>query len=325
MRAMIEDNDSTATVYQSRNPGNREILRSFDFLNFFFQRKFLRKRIPLLTSFKITYRCNLTCAGCPFHRKAREKNSHMSWRTAITTLQRVKATGCPIIVFEGGEPFIWKDGLHDFHALVRYAKELFRCVAVTTNGTFPLNAPADVLWVSLDGTRHIHNRLRNNSFDRVLDNLVTTRHPNILVHLTLNKENWHDLNRIAGILQTIPSIRGMTVQLFYPYNQGEKPLALSRDERAAALENVIQLKRRGYPILNSASRLRAMIGNTWTCHDDILVNVNPDGSILTGCYVKNRGPVNCAECGFTPVAEASGAVDFIPGSLYAGWRIFAGY
>jgi MoaA/NifB/PqqE/SkfB family radical SAM enzyme len=320
MDSMIEDKDSTVTTYPSR-----KILRSCDFLDFFFQRKVLRKRIPLLASFKVTYRCNLTCGACPYHRKAREENSHMSWETAITALQRIKKTGCRIVVFEGGEPFVWKDGTHDFHELVGYAKELFRCVAVTTNGTFPLNVPVDVLWVSLDGSKHIHDKLRSNSFDRVLNNLVTTPHPNILVHLTLNKENWHDLNQMADTLRTIPSIKGITVQLFYPYSQGEEPLALSRQERAAALENVIQLKRRGYPILNSVSRLKAMIENTWICHDDILVNANPDGSISTGCYVKSRGPVHCAECGFTPVAEASGAVDLLPGSLYAGWRIFVGH
>lgn len=325
MGSMITDKDSSATIEPSSKHGTRKILRSCDFLDFFFRRKVLRKRIPLLASFKVTYRCNLACAACPYHRKAREENSHMGWETAITTLQRIRKTGCRIVVFEGGEPCVWKDGPRDLHDLVVYAKKLFRCVAVTTNGTFSLDVPADVLWVSLDGTKHIHDKLRSNSFDRVLNNLLTTRHPNILVHLTLNKENWNNLNHMADTLRTIPSIKGMTVQLFYPYGQGEEPLALSRQERAAALENVIQLKRRGYPILNSVSRLKAMAGNTWTCHDDILINVNPDGSVSTGCYVKNRGSVHCMECGFTPVAEASGAIDLVPESLYAGWRIFAGF
>jgi hypothetical protein len=112
----------------------------------------------------------------------------------------------------------------------------------------------------------------------------------------------------------------MTVQLFYPYNQGEQSLALSFHERKAALEKVIRLKKSGYPILNSISRLRAMIENTWVCHDDVLINAEPDGTITPGCYVKNRGEVKCRDCGFTPIAEASGALDFIPGAIFAGWR-----
>ena len=78
----------------------------------------------------------------------------------------------------------------------------------------------------------------------------------------------------------------------------------------------------GMPVLNSTGRLKAMIDNTWKCHDGILINVDPDASITSGCYVKNRGKVYCKDCGFTPVAEASGALDLRPGSLFAGWKIF---
>jgi len=78
----------------------------------------------------------------------------------------------------------------------------------------------------------------------------------------------------------------------------------------------------GYPILNSSARLKAMMDHQWTCHDNILINVDPDGTVTHGCYVKNRGSVDCRACGFTPIAEASGALDFLPGSLYAGWRLF---
>ncbi|MBE9546037.1 MAG: radical SAM protein [Proteobacteria bacterium] len=293
-----------------------------DFFTFFFQRKILQKTIPLLASFKLTYRCNLRCNGCPFHLRADEGNSHMSRETAIRALQELKKLGTCIVVFEGGEPFLWKDGTYTFNDLVRHAKKQFPRVAVTTNGTFPLDSPVDVLWVSLDGIKETHDRLRSRSFNRIWTNLKTAKHRKILIHYTMNKENRHDLNDLAEELRHVPAVRGITVQFFYPYGQGEDALALSPTERRAAVENVIRLKRQGYPILNSESRLRAMIENKWTCHDDILINVDPDGSITTGCYVRNRGEVYCKECGFTPVAEASGAIDLLPGSLLAGWNIF---
>jgi hypothetical protein len=88
------------------------------------------------------------------------------------------------------------------------------------------------------------------------------------------------------------------------------------------LEEVMALKKEGFPILNSTSRLKALINNDWRCHDDILINVDPDGTIMRGCYVKNRGRIHCESCGFSPVSEASGAIDLIPGSIMAGWRIF---
>lgn len=291
-------------------------------LAFYFRRKILRQRIPLLANVKLTYRCNLKCRACPFHHRAMEPDSHMSWEMAMNALGALRMSGCKLVVFEGGEPLLWRDGPHDFGELAAYAKKSFLRVAVTTNGTFPLDVPTDIVWVSLDGLKPTHDRLRSNSFDAVRINLQATSHPKVLVHFTVNRENWRDLDDLAEELKGIPSVRGMTVQLFYPYGQDEEPLALDASERRAALEKIIQLKRRGYPILNSVGRLKAMIGNTWKCQDDILINVDPNGQLTKGCYVKSRGQVSCPDCGFTPVAEASGALHFIPGSLLAGWRIF---
>jgi hypothetical protein len=123
-------------------------------------------------------------------------------------------------------------------------------------------------------------------------------------------------------VRDLPTVRGMTVQFFYPYNQGEDDLALLPEERHAVIRKLLELKKKGFPILNSAGRLRAMLNNDWRCHDDLLINVDPDGTITQGCYVKNRGEIHCEACGFTPVAEASGALDLIPGSLWAGWKLF---
>ena len=293
-----------------------------DLFDFYFQTKVRGKKIPLLACFKLAFKCNLKCKACPFHQRAKESGSHMSWDRAIRVLQELKKSGCRIVVFEGGEPFMWEDGSHDLNELVLYAKKHFLCVAVTTNGTFPLDIPADVLWVSLDGLKKTHDRLRSESFDTVWANLKTATHPKILVHFTINKENWFELDKLLERLKEVPAVRGITVQLFYPYGQGEEPLALSSSERRAALEKAVQLKRLGYPVLNSESRLKAMIDNKWRCRDYILINVDPSGEITTGCYAKSRGEVRCKDCGFTPVAEASGALDLVPGSIVAGWRTY---
>jgi len=246
----------------------------------------------------------------------------MSWPLARTSLDLLKRAGALIVVFEGGEPLLWRDGRYDVHDLIDCAKRLFPRVAVTTNGTLPLDVPADVLWVSLDGLKEAHDRLRSGSFDRVWSNLRASRHRRLFVHFTINRENQHDIRPLLKQLQDIRAFRGMTVQLFYPYGQGEAPLALSDVERKEVLEEVIGMKKQGLPILNSSGRLRAMIRNDWRCHDDILINVDPDGAITRGCYVKSRGRINCRECGFSPVSEASGALDLLPGSLRAGWSIF---
>lgn len=293
-----------------------------DLSRFFWQRKILGRKIPLLASFKVTYRCNLACRACPFHLRAGDEAPFMSRDMAIDALDTLRRFGTRLVVFEGGEPLLWRDGAYRLHDLVRYARQRFLRVAVTTNGTLLLDVPAHTLWVSLDGMKETHDDLRNHSFDRICSNLKTTKHPRVFIHCTLNRRNWRDLEALAQWVRQMPNIKGMTVQFFYPYHQGEDDLALSQDERFEAIKKLLELKKRGSPIMNSAGRLQAMGNNHWRCHDDILINVDPDGSITKGCYVKNRGAINCGACGFTPVAEASGALDCIPGSLFAGWKLF---
>lgn len=299
----------------------RRTSRCLDLLNFYGRRIIFGQKIPLLASFKLTYRCNLRCRACPFYLRAQEDNAQITWAQAIAALNTLKRRGTRIVVFEGGEPLLWQDGPQGFKELVIYAKKLFATVAVTTNGTLPLDVPTDILWVSLDGLPETHDQLRSNSFDRIWHNLKTATHPRIFVHFTMNRENWRDLEGLLEMLKEVPVVRGATVQLFYPYGRGEAPLALAPGERRAAVENALRLKEE-YPLLNSRRSLAAMIENKWRCHDDILINVDPDGHVTQGCYVKDRGRISCPDCGFTPVAEASGAIDLSPGSLVAGARIF---
>lgn len=293
-----------------------------DLARFLVATKLLRRREPLLASVKLTYRCNLACQACPFHQRAHAENTHLTWDMARHSLDELHRMGCRIVIFEGGEPLLWKDGPHDFAQLAAYARERFLCVGATTNGTLPLIPATDVLWVSIDGGKDTHDRLRSDSYDRVLRNLHATVHPKVFIHYTLNRENWRDFPATVRQIAPLPSVKGITVQLFYPYDQGEAALALDQSERHQAINTVLDLKRRGYPILNSTRSLEAMIENTWHCHAWLLANVDPDGTVSTGCYVNGRGDVRCDQCGFTPVAEASGAFDLKPGSLLAGWRIF---
>lgn len=289
---------------------------------FMIERKILGRKPPLLASFKITYRCNLACGACPFHLRSDEHTIAMSRDAAIKALENLRRLGTRIVVFEGGEPMMWRDGSYRFHDLVAFARKLFLRVAITTNGTFPLDVPSDIIWVSLDGLKETHDALRSNSYDRVWSNIIHAGHPRVYIHCTLNRSNRRDIEALAKLVKQTPTLKGMTVQFFYPYHQGEEDLALSPEERREAIEQLLHLKKSGLPILNSAGRLKAMMNNTWQCHDDILINVDPDGSITKGCYVKSRGNINCAACGFTPVAEASGALDWIPDSMIAGWRLF---
>jgi MoaA/NifB/PqqE/SkfB family radical SAM enzyme len=283
----------------------------------------LRRKIPLLASFKVSYRCNLRCNGCPYHQRAHRPGAHIRWEQAVEALNELERLGCRFVIFEGGEPLLWSDGRHDFSDLAEKARTMFTKVGVTTNGTVSLDVPTDLLWVSLDGARDQHNRRRDGSFDRALHNIRVSRHRRIYIHYTVNRENIDDIPVLAQTLGGEQNIRGITFQFFYPYAQGELDLALSQSERRRAVQTILELKRSGVlPVLNSPASLKRMVDNTWRCRPWMLANVDPDGSLWTGCYLQERGEIRCQYCGFTPVAEASLALALHPGALYAGWRIF---
>jgi len=88
------------------------------------------------------------------------------------------------------------------------------------------------------------------------------------------------------------------------------------------LEQLIELKKQGYPLLDSLPVLEALKKNTWKCHDWLIADVEPDGTINYGCYLKNRSEVDCSKCGFAAHAELSLAYEGDLRAINAGRLVF---
>lgn len=282
-----------------------------------FRCHFLERSTPLLASYKLTYRCNLRCQQCPF---IELDAPDPTFEQAVATLDRLYQRGSRMVIFEGGEPLLWRDGDYRVHDLVSYARRKYFSVGMTTNGTLPLDVPTDVLWVSIDGFAETHNRLRGASvFENIRANISTSRHPRLYAHVTANAVNAGEIPDLLKYLD--PLFKGITLQFYYPYNQRDE-LFLEFDQRADLLDKVIGLKRSGIKILNSIPALRALKANTWTCRDWLMDNANPDGTLNHGCYLKGRADIDCARCGFSPHTEVSLAFGGNPRAIQAGLRVF---
>lgn len=90
-----------------------------------------------------------------------------------------------------------------------------------------------------------HDELRSASFDRMWSNIEKTKHPRVFIHCTLNRHNWQDVDFVARLVQKTPTLKGMTVQFSYPYNQGEENLTLSPEERRTVILKLLELKKWG--------------------------------------------------------------------------------
>lgn len=284
---------------------------------YIFRNHILQQGKPLLASYKLTYRCNLRCRQCPFYPM---QNDEVTYEQACRIIDQLYERGNRLLMFEGGEPMLWREGDYRVHDLVNYARKRFFSVGMTTNGTQPLDVATDVLWVSVDGLRETHNALRGAPvFDRIIANVRASRHPRLYAHVTVNSVNADEVPELLEFLNGI--FRGITVQFYYPYNHKDD-LFLDFERREKLLDVIIAQKRSGVRILNSTATLKALKRNTWVCRDDLVDNANPDGSMQQGCYLKGRADIDCSKCGFSPHTEISLACRGNPRAILAGMRIF---
>jgi MoaA/NifB/PqqE/SkfB family radical SAM enzyme len=287
-------------------------------LDIFFHHLLTGRRRPFLASYKLTYRCNLRCQQCPFITCSAPDPT---FTEVCRMLDKLRLRGGRLVIFEGGEPLLWRDGERSFADIVQYARRHFACVGVTTNGTLPLDVGADILWVSVDGFGLTHDRLRGAAvFDRVITNLRGAAHLHPYAHITANRENAAEIPELVRFLSEM--VAGITVQFYYPYAGGDDPLFLPWPERRALLDGLVKLKRAGYPILNSIPALHALRENHWRCLPWRIDCANPEGSLWNGCYVSGRGRIDCARCGFSPYTEMSLAFQGSPRAILAGMQIF---
>jgi MoaA/NifB/PqqE/SkfB family radical SAM enzyme len=250
----------------------------------------------------------------------------MSYAAAVAALDSLWRAGCRLLIIEGGEPFLWRDGDMGLEDVVRAARARgFARVGLTTNGTLPIETGADMVWVSLDGMQAAHEANRGPCWERIMTNLAACACPRLYAQVTVNRANWTDLPGLMSYLSG--RVQGITIQFFYPYPESED-LWLPWAERRLLLEQIRALKRQGYPLVDSDRALRDLGDNRWRCHDWLIANAEPDPDdpdhpqVHFGCYLKGRAEADCRRCGFTAHAELSLAYDLHPQALWTGQRVF---
>ncbi len=277
---------------------------------------------PLISSFKLTNRCTLKCVHCPFWRS--NEILELKYDAVVTILQKLHRDGIKIVIFEGGEPLIWRDreAKKDIHDIIKMARKLFYYVGVTTNGTVDLsNVESDIIFVSIDGLQKTHDAIRGKSFDRIIENIKANRSSKrIIANICISNNNWKEIPELVKFLNTITY--GTTIQFFYPYSNVANQM-IGQNEREQLLKELIKLKKDGYKILDSAACMRKMMKNTWKCYDFLVSSIEPDGTTYYGCYLKNKvDNVSCKDCGFAVHCEISLSYSLNPDALNSARKIF---
>jgi MoaA/NifB/PqqE/SkfB family radical SAM enzyme len=290
-----------------------------EFAGPFFAYQLLGKATPVMAGYKITHKCNLKCAHCPYWKRT---GTEQGFEEVKATLRKLRQMGVRILILEGGEPLLWRDGDNTIRDVTAAARKLFPSVCITTNGLLPWGDLAlDRAWVSLDGPPTVHDAIRGDgTFSRVLRNLEEQGKGRSFVSTTISTFNARAVPEMVSSLRG--KVEGITIQFYYPYNGLPDPLFVQPSERADLVDELISLKKAGYPVANSFLSLNEMKKEVWTCEDKLLANAEPDGTVLHGCYLKNRGNSVCSHCGFTAHNELSLAFRGKWESIRNGMRIF---
>jgi hypothetical protein len=90
-------------------------------------------------------------------------------------------------------------------------------------------------------------------------------------------------------------VKGITIQFYYPFPNSDD-LSLTQEQRVSVLNELISLKKRGFPVFHSYTTLNDLKCNSWTCHPWLIASGEPDGQESYGCYLQNRAKISCEKC-----------------------------
>lgn len=271
---------------------------------------------PLICGLVLHNKCNLHCLHCALIKRP---VTSMSFAEAIKVIDSFYGEGGRCLYLEGGEPFMWHDETFTINDIVSYSKKKgFHAVIIYTNGTYPINSGADTIFVSIDGLLKNHDKLRGQSFEKIIQNIKASSHPSIYVNFTINSVNEEEIADFCRYTDCIKQIKGTFFYFHTPY-YGYDDLFLGNAVKIEILKRLLKLKSR-YKILNSSAALKSAIRNDWKKNLDIC-RVYEDG-IYYKCCRQNNGGDLCRECGYLSYAEIDQTLKLKPGAIINALKYF---
>jgi len=295
-------------------------MSSLFYLPFWFLRaKFLGVKKPLQTVLFINDECNLACQHCSIYKT--ENQTIKTYEQIKKELEYSYSIGSRFVDFEGGEPTLWREGIHDLNSLIRLSKQIgFFSATITTNAQLPFTgSEADSIWVSLDGLGNFHDEIRGQgSFSRAIENIVTAQHPKLSINMVINSKNYISVEETIEFAKNSPNIQSIALNFHTPY-VGTEHLFLNWQQRIEVINLIIKKKKAGYPIMNSVSGLKLMKHNNFKKQCWVTNFILPDGTRLTECQGKTAQV--CDYCGLAMAGEMNSVFSLKPDTIFAGMKV----
>ena len=246
-------------------------------------------RAPLFCGHKLTYNCNLKCKMCPFWKRS---TTDLSTEKEKTILKHIYDSGVCGIAFEGGEPLLRKD----LNEILDYSRSLPLQTSLITNGTL-LESKIDEIaqyinggvYVSLDGIEKTHDEIRGVSgcFKKAIKGIsAASKKIPVAINTTIIAENVNEIEDLVKLAKELDVKISVAVAHEYCTAKVSGP---TRHEISEVAGKLVELKKKGYPLINSISYFKVIAKKKkWICKPWSTINVSPEGYLVLPCYVRNE-------------------------------------
>ena len=246
-------------------------------------------KMPLFCGHKLTYNCNLRCKMCPFWKRSKQESSTEQEKQILSQIYR---SGACSVAFEGGEPLLRKD----LAEILAFSRSLPLHTSLITNGTLlesRINEIAQyingALYVSLDGLEKTHDTIRgvNGCFGKAVRGITASRAKvPVTINTTIMADNIHEIEDLVKLAKELDIKISLAVAHEYCNAKASAPASSEIRELAGKL---VEMKRNGYPLVNSVSYFKVIAKEKkWTCKPWLTINVGPEGTLVLPCYVRNE-------------------------------------
>ncbi|MGI5831297.1 MAG: radical SAM protein [Thermoguttaceae bacterium] len=291
------------------------------FLRWYASVRLLGRRRPLQSVLSVGNACNLRCRHCAVYPRKPEDTLKKSYETIREELEKCYRMGSRFVDFEGGEPFLWRDGEYTINDLFDLAKEIgFFSTTVTTNAQIPFDpCRSDLVWVSLDGVGKYHDLIRGpGAFDRLEKNVALSNHPYLNANMVVNKYNWEGVEETVRYIADHPKFHLLSVNFHNPF-PGTEEMKLDWETRCKVIDLLVRLHKKGAPLMNTVGGLRRLKDMRFKKQCWISNFVFPDGTFHPQCGGDLIGL--CEECGFGMATEMIGVWNLRLETIRAGLKV----
>ncbi len=181
---------------------------------------------PRIISWNITLRCPLKCSHCYVDAGDKEVDGVLSTQEAFSVIDRIRATGTPVVVLSGGEPLL----RGDVNAIARYGTEKGLRMVMGTSGYLIDRETAGKLRdagiravaISIDSAEPAaHDAFRGIAgvWERAVQAIRHCRDEGISVQINMSVMR-PSVADVAGVIGLGTSLGVRTYQLFFPIPTG---------------------------------------------------------------------------------------------------------